>query len=201
MGSENRRKHDRLGIALPVRVQGHDVSDEPWEELTKCVDASEGGCSFLLKQGVLVGQVLRLELPLPRRFRTYETKATQYETYALVHSAHLEVGGTRVGVAFLGREAPPGYAEEPGRQFHAERRHGRRGDMAMRVSLASAGSEEKTLLENFGSGGARVMTGRPLGEGEVVTIEDADGSFKAKAEIRSVYVGKDGIRRLNLRFL
>ncbi len=182
-------------------MQGHDLSDQPWEEASKCVDASQGGCSFLLKRGVLVGQVLVLHLPLPRRYRSYDPSTTIYETFALVHSAQLEAGRTRVGVAFLGRKAPPGYEKEPGRQFLTDRRRSRRGDLYLKVRLAGGAGEERTVLENFGRGGARVMTGQPLAEGEVVSLEDAEGSFKARAEVRSVYVGEDGIRRLNLRFL
>ncbi len=201
MPIENRRRHNRLGISLPVRIQGHDASHQPWEEMSKCVDASEGGCSFLLKHPVLMGHVLTLNLPLPRRFRTYDLNTTIYQTFALINSALLEARGTRVGVAFLGRKAPAGYETAPGRQFLTERRRSRRGDLYLKIRLAAEKGEEGTVLENFGRGGARVMTGQPLSEGEVVTIEDAEGSFKAKAEVRSVYMGKDGIRRLNLRFL
>ncbi|HET7293241.1 MAG TPA: PilZ domain-containing protein [Vicinamibacteria bacterium] len=200
MPVDNRRRHDRLGISLPVRVNGHDPSNLPWQEMAKCSDASEGGCSFVLQHAVFPGQVLMLQLALPKRFRAYDAMKTTYQTYALVQTAHLGVGGTRVGVAFLGRTPPVGYDRLPGGRFMPERRRARRGEIYLKVKLSKDGSDEKTVLENFGRGGARVMTAQPFGEGEVLTIEDSEGSFRAIAEVRSIYVGKDGIRRLNLKF-
>ncbi len=200
MPVDNRRRHDRLGISLPVRVNGHDPNGLPWQEMAKCSDASEGGCSFVLQHGVFPGQVLQLQLALPKRFRAYDAMKTTYQTYALVLSARLGGGGTRVGVAFLGRTPPVGYDGCPGGRFLPERRRSRRGEIYLKVKLSKDGADEKTVLENFGPGGARVMTAQPFGEGEVLTIEDAEGSFRATAEIRSIYLGKDGIRRLNLKF-
>ncbi len=201
MPSANRRKHDRLGISLPVRVSGHDPAGTGWQEMAKCADASEGGCSFLLQHGVLPGQVLELQLALPKRFRAYDSMKQTYHTYALVQSTRLGVSGTRVGVAFLGRTPPVGYTQFPGGRFLPERRHSRRSELFLKVKLSSGEADEKTVLENFGRGGARVMTAQPFAEGEILTIEDADGSFRARAEVRSIYLGKDGIRRLNLKFM
>jgi PilZ domain-containing protein len=200
MPAKNRRRYDRLGISLPVRVMGHDPAGTPWQEMAKCADASEGGCSFVLRHAVLTGQVLELQLALPKRFRAYDAMKQTYLTYALVQSARLDTTGTRVGVAFLGRTPPVGYDRYPGARFLPERRRTRRGELFLKVKLSRGEADEKTLLENYGPGGARVMTAQPFGEGEVVTIEDSDGSFRARAEVRSIYLGKDGIRRLNLRF-
>jgi hypothetical protein len=67
--------------------------------------------------------------------------------------------------------------------------------------------EERTIAENVGRGGARVMTTMAsLGPGDVVFIEEvggpkADGPYSTRAEIRHSYVGPDKIRRLNLKFL
>jgi hypothetical protein len=201
MPTSNRRRHSRLGIALPVRVVGHEPSGAPWQEITKCADASEGGCSFLVQHRVHLGQVLELQLALPKRFRAYDAMKQAYQTYALVQSARLDTTGTRVGVAFLGRTPPVGYDRFPGGRFLPERRHARRGELFLKVKLMRGDEDERTVLENFGAGGARVMTAQPFTEGEIVTIEDAEGSFRARAEVRSIYVGKDGIRRLNLKFI
>jgi serine/threonine protein kinase len=67
--------------------------------------------------------------------------------------------------------------------------------------------EERTIAENVGRGGARVCTSMAsLGAGDVVTIEEVGGPnkdkpFTTRAEVRHSYLGKDNIRRLNLRFL
>jgi hypothetical protein len=36
--------------------------------------------------------------------------------------------------------------------------------------------------------------------GDIVHLEEVGGVYKTKAEVRGTYVGKDGIRRLNLLF-
>ena len=62
--------------------------------------------------------------------------------------------------------------------------------------------EERTIAENVGRGGARVMTSiTSLAPGDIVHLEEVGGPFKTRAEVRGSYVGKDRIRRLNLRFL
>jgi predicted Ser/Thr protein kinase len=62
--------------------------------------------------------------------------------------------------------------------------------------------EERTIAENVGRGGARVMTSiASLAPGDIVHLEEVGGPFKTRAEVRGSYVGKDHVRRLNLRFL
>jgi PilZ domain len=198
----NRRKDVRLAIAIPVRVVGHTASGQQWEELTKCEDASIGGASFLLRSAVRRGNILHLSLPLPKRYRRYDPTAATYQIYGLVEAAKERAEGLRVGVAFLGRKPPTGFDQTPGAIFLPERRQGRRGEVFLKVKLSKgASADEPTVLENFGVGGARVVTSQPFDEGEIVQIEDAEGSFKTRAEVRSVQVGKDGVRRLNLRFI
>jgi hypothetical protein len=203
VGRENRRKQDRLGISIPVRVQSHDPSGEAWLEMTKCEDASSAGASFLLKHEVGTGQVVLLTLPLPRRYRNYDLMTTTYRTYALVQTAHRGPKGWRAGVSFIGRTPPSGHEKNPGKRVLKERRTKRRSPLFLKLKLkrTAPDEEERTILENFHGGGARVMTALTIAEGEVVTVEDVEGSFRTRAEVCGIYVGRDGIRRLNLRFL
>lgn len=199
----NRRKDARLSIPIPVRVQGHSPAAIPWEEMTKCEDASTGGAAFQLKREVLRGQVVHLSLPLPRRYRRYDAASSSYLVYALVESVQPCASGFRVGASFIGKRPPAGFERNPGALFTPERRSRKRGNILLKVRLQKADHDdaERTVLENYSAGGARVMTGRSFAPGEVLQIEDADGSFRTRAEVRSIYLGKDGIRRLNLRFL
>jgi len=69
-------------------------------------------------------------------------------------------------------------------------------------TLGTMLQEERTIAENVGRGGARVMTTMTsLAPGDIVQLEEVGGPYKTRAEVRGAYVGKDGIRRLNLRFL
>lgn len=202
MPAANRRKDLRLPIGLPVRVQGHTPDGKAWEEMGKCEDASSGGAAFVIQKEVRHGQVVYLALPLPKRYRRYDPMSATYQVYGLVESVQPLAKGARIGVSFLGRKPPVGFDKNPGGLYAPERRTRKRGTVFLKVRLQLAsGEEERTVLENYGAGGARVMTGRAFAEGEVVEIEDAEGSFRTRAEVRSIYVGKDGIRRINLRFM
>jgi serine/threonine protein kinase len=65
--------------------------------------------------------------------------------------------------------------------------------------------EERTIAENIGRLGARVLTTMSsLVVGDLVVLEEIGGGhdpLKTRAEVRGVYVGKDNVRRLNLKFV
>jgi serine/threonine protein kinase len=89
-----------------------------------------------------------------------------------------------------------------------ERRRVTRLDIFVNLKMRRQGTagtvlqEERTVAENVGRGGARVFTTMSaLVPGDIVHIEHVDGPWKTRAEVRGSYVGKDNIRRLNLRFL
>jgi hypothetical protein len=93
------------------------------------------------------------------------------------------------------------------RMAYQDRRREGRLDIFVNLNLkrtAVDGSvqEERTIAENIGRGGARVMTAMTaLSAGDVLLFEEVGGSFHTRAEIRNVYMGRDNIRRLNLRFI
>jgi predicted Ser/Thr protein kinase len=99
--------------------------------------------------------------------------------------------------------APGGVTPTP-----SERRRVTRLDIFVNFMIRRVGTagtvlqEERTIAENVGRGGARVMTSMAaLAPGDIVHLEEVGGPFKTRAEVRGSYVGKDRIRRLNLRFL
>jgi hypothetical protein len=61
------------------------------------------------------------------------------------------------------------------------------------VDDGSGRREEQTIAENISKGGARVLTSLNIVQGEVVEIQEVDGSFRARAEVRNAYVGQDHI--------
>jgi serine/threonine protein kinase len=89
-----------------------------------------------------------------------------------------------------------------------ERRRVTRLDISYNFNMRRLGTAgtvlqlERTVAENIGRGGARVFTTMAsLAPGDIVYLEHVDGPFKTRAEVRGSYVGKDNVRRLNLRFL
>jgi serine/threonine-protein kinase len=111
-------------------------------------------------------------------------------------TAKVAAVGPGVGAATTPSPTPP------------DRRRATRLETPVNFKLRRVGSagqvlqEELTFAENIGRGGARVFTSiSSLAPGDIVHLDQVDGPFKTRAEVRGTYVGKDRMRRLNLRFL
>lgn len=219
--SEERRQRPRLGLTLPVRVSGYGDEGQQWTEMSTVLDVSASGASFLLKHAAVRGNVLHLLVPLPKRFRSYDLGEASYHVYGLVRSARSEPEGTRVGVLFLGKHPPRGFEKEPAAIYllpddpdptqpkgaARDRRAHRRLDVFVNVVVkrldgrADGTTEERTIAENISRGGARVLTSLLVLTGDVVLLQEVDGDFRTRAEVRHVYVGPDHVPRLCLHFL
>src|SRR5512143_2808799 len=92
-GGVERRKHRRVPMKLPVRVQGRDADGTAWEEMATCEDGSAGGVGLRFNRTVVLGQVLHLSLPLPERFRQYDLTDPSYRLPALVRNVRPVPGG------------------------------------------------------------------------------------------------------------
>jgi hypothetical protein len=202
-----------MALRIPVKVDGFDLAG-PWQEMTVSDDTSAGGVAFQIAHPVQFGQVLLLSLPLPKRFRQYDLTDPSYHVYAVVRRAETVQGRTTVGVMFLGKTPPRGYeknpagryllSEDPGPGTRTERRAHERHEMHynLRLSRQGEGAEKEfTVAENLSKGGARVLTTLPVVKGEIIIVEEMAGPFRSRAEIRNIYIGKDKVPRLNLRFL
>ena len=106
-----------MDLAIPVRVQGFNSDGSNWEEMTSTDDISLGGAGVLLKRDVDLGQVLFLNLPLPKRLRQYDLNDASYRVYALVRGIRHQHDGHRVGVMFFGKFPPRGFHERPAARF------------------------------------------------------------------------------------
>lgn len=211
-----RRKDPRLGISVPVRVQGYDADGREWAEMSSTNDASYGGASFPLKHAHGVGQVVLLSLPLPRNFRRYSLTDTSYKTYSLIRVSRAGSRNTaKVGVMFLGRTPPHGFHDNPGGRYllpgdevdepsrRGERRQYERLPLFVNLTVqrtSGAGGEERTVTENVSHGGARVLSTLPLAAGDVVVVSDPAGRASASATVCNVFVASDRVARLNLQF-
>jgi len=215
-GGSERRRERRIPLKLPVRVHGRDADGTTWEEMSNCEDASAGGAGFVLKRAVTLGQVLHLSLPLPSRFRQYDLIDASYRVYSLVRNVRPAPGGNvRIGVVFLGRHPPRGAQSltgdlflMPGDPTPVERRKfarfGTRLNLRLEAEHAPGGVvvEERTFAENVSEWGALVKaTTLPVVKGAILSVEEVDGDFKTRAEVRNISIGEDGQPRLSLLFL
>jgi hypothetical protein len=112
-----RRKNQRLGLAIPVRVQGFLADGTTWEEITTTVDVSGGGARFPLSHEAELGQVLLLSLALPKRLRQYDLDDASYSVYSLVRGVRRRADRPRVGALFFGKHPPRGFPERPAARY------------------------------------------------------------------------------------
>jgi len=212
----NRRKYPRVPIRTAVRAEAFDPDGAGWEELTASEDASRGGVSFVLRHRVTVGQVLFLHIALPAHLRVFDEYLPAYSIYALVRSVGAGKGGSLVRTRFLGRKPPKDYATNPAMRYlmpqdaapstkSAERRQYPRSEVFVELRVrwgdGAEPKEERTFTENVSRWGARVPTSLPLTRGDTVTVSEVNGSFESQAEVANVYIGKDNVPRLNLKFI
>ena len=215
-GGAERRKHRRVPMRLPVRVQGRDADGTAWEEISSCEDASAGGLGLRISRAVLVGQVLHLSLPLPQRFRQYDLTDPSYRVYTLVRNVRpVPGGGVRIGVVFLGKHPPRGADSLPAGLFlmpgdptPVERRKFARHVAHLSLKLEAENApgrvavEERTITEDVSLWGAQVRAATlPVVKGAILQVQEIDGDFKTRAEVRNISIGPDGHPRLNLLFL
>lgn len=198
-----------MPMKLAARVQGRDPDGTKWEEMTACEDASAGGVALILKRGARVGQVLYLTLPLPPRFRQYDLTDSSYRVYGLVRGKR---PGNRYGLLFLGKHPPRGTESLPSGLFLmpgdpkplAAGKHGFEVTLRLEAEHAPGGvaQEERSIVENVRERSATAKTTKlPVLKGATVSVEEVEGDFKTRAEVKNVVIGKDGSPRLELLFL
>jgi PilZ domain len=117
LAKSERRRALRVGLSIPVRVQGFEPDGTTWNEAASTADVSAGGASFPLDRDVALGQVLLLILPLPQRLRQYDVNAGAYRVYALVRGIQHKPSGYRVGTMFFGKVPPKGFVDRPWARF------------------------------------------------------------------------------------
>jgi hypothetical protein len=117
LGKGERRKNSRLGLAIPVRVQGYTADGSTWEEFSTTDDVSLGGACFPLGHDVELGQILFITLALPKRLRQYDLQDSTYRVYTLVRTVRRRPDQHRVGVMYFGKYPPRGFHDRPGARY------------------------------------------------------------------------------------
>ncbi|HXE75669.1 MAG TPA: PilZ domain-containing protein [Candidatus Xenobia bacterium] len=98
----NRRRHNRLEVALPLVVRGRDAYGAAFEDSTASYNVSREGASFVTRRELLVGQ--SLELIIPHRPRPHEVSPRpDFETTGVVRRLISRTEGEwEVGIEFTG---------------------------------------------------------------------------------------------------
>ena len=105
---------------MPVRVDGLDSLSSRWNQMCKTRDISPFGASFTFDDRIERGRILLLTLPMPQQMRSYDFLESQYKVWSVVTNCirdENEAAGFVVGVAFVGKDPPPSFRENPSQVY------------------------------------------------------------------------------------
>lgn len=124
---EESRRINRMALTLPIRVESQVNGSVSWNEITRLNDVSAFGAGFNLRRPVRRGRLLQLTIPLPRKMRCFDFTEPQYKVWGLVRSCVTKNSNTTsethaVGVAFIGKNPPHSYLEDPTKLFEISHR-------------------------------------------------------------------------------
>ena len=123
-GGQERRRRERMRLALPVRVAVREPHGEEWNEVTRILDLTPFGARFSLARPVDRGRLVYLTLPMPRQLRCFDHVEDQYRVWALVRNLRVTPPDTQtglprfeLGVAFVGKHPPASYKANPATRY------------------------------------------------------------------------------------
>lgn len=227
-GKETRQA--RLPLTLPIRVRCRESLGHEWSERSRLVDVSYFGAGFTLTRPVEPGRLILLTIPLPHQLRCFDHAEPQYSVWSLIrHVSRLRSAQGalfRVGVAFVGRQPPRSYEEDPTIRYEplettvaqktmwkvgecrsANQRRETRLIIPLEVLIEALDEngepclQEQTVTETMSSLGTCVPTSLNVGVGRILRVTSAYDDVSIFAAIRSRKLAPDGIPRLGLEFL
>ncbi|MBC7900635.1 MAG: PilZ domain-containing protein [Saprospiraceae bacterium] len=119
---KDNRRIQRFALALPTRIEVQVDEKFAWNEVTRLEDVSGFGAAFVLKRPVKRGRLLVISAPMPRQLRCFDYLEPQYRIWGLVRRC-IAVGDNpaartyAIGIAFIGKNPPQGYLENPSRLY------------------------------------------------------------------------------------
>jgi hypothetical protein len=116
------RRIQRIGLALPIRIEGKVNLEVAWSEITRLQDVSAFGAGFNLNRPVKRGRLVALTMPMPRQLRCYDYMEPQYRIWGLVRRCvtiknAISAEQYAIGVAFIGKHPPLSYKDDPAKLY------------------------------------------------------------------------------------
>jgi len=234
--SESRRIQ-RISLPLPVRIEVKIDNSVAWNEVTRLTDVSAFGAGFALKRPVKRGRIVLLTIPMPKQLRCFDHSIEQYKIWALVRRCLPSPEPTgdepryMIGVAFIGKNAPTSYFEDPATLYdithreeeglwHVEKAsltetetdipdNRRQSRFAIPETLflemldadGNVESSETTVTENLSVGGAALFTSMTAQPGSFVRLTCARNNLTIISIVRGRRQGPDGMIRLHVEFV
>ena len=119
---DEKRKDRRRSVKPPLNVAISTDDFIQQNEESRLKDISPLGAGFTLKRPVERGRLLLLTIPMPKALRRYDFNKSEYKIWGIVQSCIERHTGKvqrsfAVGVAFIGKTAPPQHLKHPGRLY------------------------------------------------------------------------------------
>ena len=118
VSEKEERRLQRIGLTLPIRIEGKVDREMAWSEITRLQDVSAFGAGFNLNRPVKRGRLVTMTMPMPRQLRCYDYMEPQYRIWGLVRRCisvknKIDVKQYAIGVAFIGKHPPHSYIKNP----------------------------------------------------------------------------------------
>ncbi len=216
-------------MSLYTVVKVKESNDIFWKEVADIASVSASGAGFYLQRECRVGHLVSLMLPLPAHQRSYDHDKEFYRVWGLVQHCHEitgeEVSGYHVGVAFIGKNPPDSYLEDPCQSYRicgmnedglwqvleSSSPFKTRKDMrfwksidlylALIDSRKAALLGERTVTENISQSGALVISTLDVNVGDRVKFISEAYDFSGLAVVCNRQIGEDLRVRLHLQFV
>jgi hypothetical protein len=223
---EDLRVEERNTLELPSMVELHDEG-ETRTETAMVTSISRNGAGFSVSCPCTVGRLLKLLIPMPTEFRTYDEDEDLYPVMGLVqHCNQVTNDGENVyhvGVALIGRQVPESFEEDPLQNYRINgmtedglwsvteadaafmTRKNPRFSIALDVTLSLIRpdkrliSKEVTVTQNISAGGVSVESHLNAHVGDKVKFACEAFKFYTIASVRNRKAGKP--RTLHLEFI
>jgi hypothetical protein len=230
-----KRIRERLELSLPVRVRCREAVGVEWTEVTRLIDVTPFGAGFTLKRPIEKGRLLHMTIPMPRQLRVFDHIEDQYKVWALVRYVMTKASPAsnsllfEVGVAFLGKNPPSSYEENPARRYElggptsgdlnaiaewsptelalSEDRAPTRHNIPVDILVESFNEKgeiehrEQTVTENISAKGAAIYTTLSLPVGRIIRLSSEQYKQSVYAAVRGQSKGPGGVLRLHVEFI
>lgn len=225
--SDLRRELSTAGMAAVVN--GKDKNGAIWQEAAEVTNYSATGACIRLSHKCGAGCLISLMLPIPPHLRCYDHDAELYEVWGLVQHSQKATTETDekyyVGVAFIGKNAPVDYHDDPGRSYRIcgmssqglwkveglprefKSRREIRYWTPIELYLAHVDPDRKMLsgakatTENVSKGGAAVISDLDVNVGERVKFISEEFDFSGLAVVCGRQTSTDLRSRIHLKFI
>lgn len=224
-----KQRAEITSMSLYTVVKVKEDGEKAWKEVADIISVSATGAGFFLARACEVGRLVNLMMPLPAHLRAYDHDKELYRVWGLVqhcYEASNEGGkGFQVGVAFVGKESPASYRQDPKTSYRIsgmgpdglwkltetrdafkKRRHMRYWTpvelyLALVDGHKDAVGGERTITENISRSGAAVLTTLDINVGDRVKFISEEYDFSGLAVVCNRQVGDDKRSRLHLEFV